>query len=259
MKRIHRLGVLLAAFTLAVVGLTISSPKNETAVIAADITPIVAPTPLPTDIVVSSAFRAIPIYSDSALTQKTGKTLSTDYITWQVFNVVKGTFGDSAYNLGADQWVDAYAVSLVKPNPYTSPLTVSEVANGGIIYSSWLAYPFYYDPETTIWAGNLDAMNNEWIIRGIAKDASGTIVAYDLGHNQWVPAENLVTATNLFGSFATQAGTPTYNRQGEQTGTIATSGLYQTFGATYINNQQAIKLGTDDQWVLAADGAYYPN
>ncbi|WP_268744908.1 hypothetical protein [Agrilactobacillus composti] len=42
------------------------------------------------------------------------------------------------------------------------------------------------------------------------------------------------------------------------TGSIQSDGLYQIFAVTYINGKQSLKLGNDNQWIIASTGDYYP-
>lgn len=117
----------------------------------------------------------------------------------------------------------------------------------------------YQDAATQQATGQqLDRNVQEWRVLKAARNAQGQIVAYQLGRDQWVRAADLKVEAPLTGVFNTTAGTNLYTVAGTKAGAIATNDAYQVFGVRYIQNKQYIRLGNQDQWVQANDGAFYP-
>ncbi|GAF39970.1 hypothetical protein JCM14202_1853 [Agrilactobacillus composti DSM 18527 = JCM 14202] len=204
---------------------------------------------------VDSGKKAVKVYDDAATTKDSGATLSTDHDTWTVTRTAKDKDGKVvAYDLGNNQWVKAGDVTEHEAEKYE----VSDMPKGTALYSSFRAAAIYSDPETTQANGKLNTSYDEWTAFKVAKDADGVAHAYDLGNNQWVKASDLALVKDLGGTFDANAGTPLYNRDGERTGRINTDGLYKVFAVTYIDGKQAVKLGNDNQWIIASAGDYYP-
>ncbi|MCH4171643.1 MAG: hypothetical protein LKF36_10495 [Lactobacillus sp.] len=204
---------------------------------------------------VDSGKKAVKVYDDAATTQDSGATLSTDHDTWTVTRTAKDKDGKVvAYDLGNNQWVKAGDVAEHEAEKYD----VSDMPKGTALYSSFRAATIYSDPETTQANGKLNTSYDEWTAFKVAKDADGTAHAYDLGNNQWVKASDLALVKDLGGTFDANAGTPLYNRDGDRTGRISDDGQYKVFAVTYIDGKQAVKLGNDNQWIIASSGDYYP-
>ncbi|MCH4171635.1 MAG: hypothetical protein LKF36_10455 [Lactobacillus sp.] len=205
---------------------------------------------------VDSGSKAVKVYEDAATTKDSGATLDTSYNTWTVTRTAKNSDGKVvAYDLGNNQWVKA---STVTEGATTSKAVVSNLPTGTALYSNFMGAQIYSDPDTTKTNGYLNTSYDEWSAFKVAKDAYGNPVAYELGSNQWVRASDLQLQKNLNGTFDANAGTALYSADGSLTGTITTSGLYKVFAVTYINGHQAVKLGNDSQWIIAATGDYYP-
>ncbi|MCH4171631.1 MAG: hypothetical protein LKF36_10435 [Lactobacillus sp.] len=204
---------------------------------------------------VNSGGKAVTVYSDAATTKDSGAKLDTAYSTWAVNQTAKDKDGKTvAYDLGNNQWVKASDVTAGT----TSSVTTSATPTGMALYSNFKAATIYSDPETTQANGSLMTAYDEWSAFKVAKDANGNPVAYDLGNNQWVKASDLQLQKALSGTFDAAAGTSLYSSNGALSGTIKTGGLYQVFAVTYLNGRQAVKLGNDNQWIIAATGDYYP-
>lgn len=134
-----------------------------------------------------------------------------------------------------------------------------DLPKGTAIYSNYAPLKIYSDPQTTQDTGTtLDTGIGEWAAFDTAMDQSGHITAYELGKNQWVKAEDIQLSQTLGGTFETTTGTTLYSANGTRTGAIKTTGAYKVYAVRYINGEQALKLGTDDQWIMAHTGAYYP-
>ncbi|GAF39963.1 hypothetical protein FC83_GL002977 [Agrilactobacillus composti DSM 18527 = JCM 14202] len=205
---------------------------------------------------VDSANKAVKVYDDAATSKDSGATLDTSYNTWTVTRTAKNADGKVvAYDLGNNQWVKAADVT---EGSTASKATVSDLPTGTALYSNFIGATIYSDPDTTKSNGSLNTSYDEWSAFKVAKDSNGNPVAYELGSNQWVKAMDLQLQKNLNGTFAANAGTALYSADGTLTGTISTSGLYKVFAVTYINGHQAVKLGNDSQWIIAATGDYYP-
>ncbi|MCH4171630.1 MAG: hypothetical protein LKF36_10430 [Lactobacillus sp.] len=204
---------------------------------------------------VDSKNAAVKVYSDAATTQDSGAKLDTQYNIWDVTRTAKDKDGKTvAYDLGNSQWVKAADVSAVA----ASKVTVSPATKGQAVYSNFKGATIYSDADTTKANGTLNTSYDEWSTFQVAKDADGNIVAYDLGSNQWVKASDLSLIKTQGGTFDANAGTALYNRDGDVTGSIQSDGLYQIFAVTYINGKQSLKLGNDNQWIIASTGDYYP-
>ena len=211
---------------------------------------------LPSGTTVNSSNKAVTVYTDAATTKASGTKLDTQYDIWDVTRTAKDKSGKVvAYDLGNSQWVKAGDVTT---DASTGKLTTTPVTDGTALYSAYKAAQIYSDPDTTKANGTLNTSYNEWTVNQVAKDANGNAVAYDLGSNQWVKASDLEKTAPLSGTFDANAGTPMYDQSGKMTGTIDSEGLFQVFGVTYINGKQAVKLGNDSQWVIAASGDYFP-
>lgn len=208
---------------------------------------------------VNSDKKAVVVYNDAATTKKSGSTLSTDYTLWAVTRVAKDADGKTvAYDLGENQWVKASDVTLEDDTDTNEDVKVSNTVSGDALYSNYKAATIYSDPAATKPLRTLSTSYNEWSAFKVSKDNNGKVIAYDLGGGQWVKASDLVRQVDLNGTFYTTAGTPLTNVKGEKTGTIASTGSYQIFAVRYIDGKQSLKLGNDSQWIVAANGDYYP-
>lgn len=203
--------------------------------------------------------QAVTIYQDPKMTRDTGKKLSTTQAIWTPTQVARDSNGVAvSYNLGDNQWIAASGVTVIKGTPDTD-LTVAKYTSNDPLYSISSAVTVYSDPDTTKASGTLAAGVTEWQINRTAADPkTGTIVAYDLGKNQWVKAKDLSAQKALSGTFNVNAGTPLLADDGSQVDTIATSGSYQVIAVSYFDGQQVLKLAENNQWVQATKGAFYP-
>ncbi|GAF41964.1 hypothetical protein FC83_GL002103 [Agrilactobacillus composti DSM 18527 = JCM 14202] len=230
----------------------VADVQNDTGGSTGDLTIAVVPSGTMT---VDSGKKAVTVYSDAATTKDSGAKLDTSYSTWAVNQTAKDKDGKIvAYDLGNNQWVKASDVTAGS----TSSVTTGAMPTGTALYSNFNAATIYSDPETTQSIGNLNTSYDEWSAFKVAKDANGNPVAYDLGNNQWVKASDLQLQKALNGTFDANAGTALYSSNGSLSGTIKSDGLYRVFAVTYLNGRQAVKLGNDNQWIIAATGDYYP-
>lgn len=206
---------------------------------------------------VNSAKKAVTVYSDAATTNDSGSKLSTDYSEWAVTKTAKDADGNVvAYDLGNNQWVKASAVTTGTTD--TTDLSLVNLPKKSAMYSDYKALQIYSDAEATEKNGTLSTSYNEWDASRVSKDGNGTAFSYELGKNQWVKAADLLSVYPLSGTFIATAGTPLFNRNGTQTGSIAASGSYKVFSVTWFSGKQFIKLGNDSQWIAANTGDYYP-
>ncbi|MCD2256620.1 SLAP domain-containing protein [Lactobacillus sp. CC-MHH1034] len=211
---------------------------------------------LPANTVMNSNYKAATVYSDATTKKDSGSKLSTDFNQWAAFRVAKDKDGNAvAYDLGDNQWVKASDLDTSSDN---SSATTSTLPAGTAVFSNYKAAKVYSEPEGKNATGKLATSVNEWAAFRVAKDDNGNVIAYDLGSNQWVKAADLDTVEAKNGTFYANAGTPLYDRNGGQAGSISATGAYKVFALTYINGKQALKLGSDSQWIMAAAGAYYP-
>ncbi|MCH4171636.1 MAG: SLAP domain-containing protein [Lactobacillus sp.] len=208
-------------------------------------------------VTVSTGNKALHVYNDGATTKDSGAKLATDYDLWTVTHVAKDANGDVvAYDLGNNQWVKASEVKLFAlPNDKTQ---VASMPKGTAIYSNFKGAKIYSDAAATKAIGTLNTQYDEWSAYKVSKDANGNIVAYDLGSNQWVKASDLQLQKNLSGTFVAKQGTALYQADGTLAGVLGASNAYRVFAVRYINGHQALKLGNDSQWIIAATGDYYP-
>lgn len=98
----------------------------------------------------------------------------------------------------------------------------------------------------------------EWAVFKKATDANGQIVAYELGQDQWVKATDLKAEKPLAGTFTAKNGTALCSATGDQTTTLTKTDTYRVFGVRYIQNEQYVRLGNQNQWVKASAGDFYP-
>ena len=206
------------------------------------------------------------LYTDKATTKLSGDSLvegqDVNY-TRVVKNSVTGDVvaygflntnqGDAAYNSyvyvkAADVTVNAAA-----------DVDTAKLPAGTAVYSNNKAATIYTDAAATKDSGaKLSTDVNEWSAFETSTDADGNIVAYRLGKNQWVKAADLELQQDLDGTFDVAAGTTLYATDGDKTGAIENGGSYKVFAVRYINGKQSLKLGTDNQWVVASQGDFYP-
>lgn len=155
-----------------------------------------------------------------------------------------------------------YAVIQEPAKPAPKPvvqLKRTALPKGTAVYSGYEPIEIYSDANTSHATGRtLQTSIGEWAAFDTAMDQSGHITAYELGHDQWVKAADLHLSEPLHGTFDTTAGTALYSSDGTRTGAIKATGPYKVFAVRYIDGHQAVKLGTDDQWIMASAGAYYP-
>ncbi|GAF39964.1 hypothetical protein FC83_GL002978 [Agrilactobacillus composti DSM 18527 = JCM 14202] len=211
-------------------------------------------------VTVSTGNKALHVYTDGATTKDSGAKLATDYDLWTVTHVAKDAGGNVvAYDLGNNQWVKASEVKLFAvPNPGADQTQVDAMPKGTAIYSNFKNAKIYSDAAATKAIGRLNTQYDEWSAYKVSKTANGNIVAYDLGNNQWVKASDLQLQKNLAGTFVAKQGTALYQADGTLAGVLGASNAYRVFAVRYINGHQALKLGNDSQWIIAATGDYYP-
>lgn len=205
--------------------------------------------------IVYSDYQKVPIYQDKALTQNTGKTLDNYINSWQVLDVAKDSSGTiTAYQLGTNQWVKAADMLTA------FPATLKTIPEQEVYYSDNKAVSVYTDPLTKYRSGqHLNTNINEWRIFEVALNDQDAPIAFRLGAHQWVKASEMKETYPLSGIFKTTQGKTLYNLDGQKTGTIAATDSYKVFAVTYFNGRQAVRLGNNNQWIFARDGAYYPD
>ncbi|WP_416353228.1 hypothetical protein ACNAN0_10350 [Agrilactobacillus fermenti] len=136
---------------------------------------------------------------------------------------------------------------------------VENYPDNTIIFSEGKAAKIYSDPQTQDYTGhNLATGITDWKTLAVAKNANGQPIAYKLGENQWVKAGALNFEAPKTGVLVLKQGTQLFDTTGNPTGTISQSLAYKVFAERFINGAQSLKLGSDQQWAHAADGAYYP-
>ncbi|GAF40636.1 hypothetical protein FC83_GL000231 [Agrilactobacillus composti DSM 18527 = JCM 14202] len=169
---------------------------------------------------------------------------------------------ENTNNMGpnqSDNLSTTVSSSVIEPStPINNNLNISPNQTGTAVYSNYSPLTIYQDAETTSQSGALDANCNEWAATHVAKDSCNNILAYDLGNNQWVKASQLSKTAPISGIFVTSPNTPLFFTDGTLASCLQNGGTYQVFAVTYINGRQALKLGSEAQWVLTATGAYYP-
>jgi hypothetical protein len=218
---------------------------------------------LPAGTKVYSNNKAAIVYSDPTTTTDTGTRLSTSYNSWNATRYATDKNGQIlAYELGTNQWVKAADLTTTASdgsNPTVTGNVTISLLNQTNLYSYYKPAVIYTDPTVTTASGaRLSTWVNEWHAARVAKDSNGVAIAYELGKNQWVKAADLNQSAPQGGVFDTTGGTPLYDLNGNVTGSIPDSGRYQVFAVAYINGQQFVKIGTDNQWIAAAAGDYYP-
>ncbi|MCH4170239.1 MAG: family 78 glycoside hydrolase catalytic domain [Lactobacillus sp.] len=207
---------------------------------------------LPFGTIVYTDGTAKTIFADAKLTQDTNTKLVRGITAWAAFEVAKDANGQvKAYRLGKDQWV---AVKDILPDLIVSPLPL-----GTVVFSDGTNKATFTSPKLANISGALALGTKEWAATYMAQTITGKTVAYCLGDNQWVTADNLQLQRDKSGLIVLDQGTPLFGISGQTiVSRIVAAGNYKVFAERYINGQQALKLGTDTQWVLANAGAYYP-
>ena len=207
-----------------------------------------------------------PLYMDKATTVSSGDQLIAQQdvaYTRVVKNSVTGAIvaygflntnqGDAAYN----QYVYVKADAVMRNK--AADLDIAKLPAGTAVYSDHQTATIYQDAAATQDSGaKLSSDVEEWAAFATATDADGHIIAYRLGKNQWVKAADLALQHKLSGTFNVAAGTRLYATDGSKTGAIKKDGAYKVYAVRYINGHQALKLGTDNQWAIASQGAFYP-
>lgn len=204
----------------------------------------------------------IPVYSDKETTTATQDILAQGQ-TFKYDVIVKNSIGGQTVAYGTRNSDGSY--SYVKASDVTEEAAadadqkLTTLPRGTALYSNNKAATIYSDPAATKDSGTkLSTDVNEWAAFETSENSDGTIIAYRLGKNQWVKAADLATTEPLSGTFDTATGTTLYGSDGSKTGTIQNAGAYKVFAVRYIDGHQSLKLGTDNQWVRASEGAYYP-
>ncbi|MFD1671043.1 hypothetical protein ACFQ5M_02910 [Agrilactobacillus yilanensis] len=200
------------------------------------------------------------VYRDKATTIATKDTIAkgetVDY-TRVVTNSVTGEVVAYGYKNDNGNW--RYVKASAFDENADADVTVSKLPNGTALYSNYKAATIYTNAAATEDSGTkLSTDVNEWSAFEVSKDADGNTIAYRLGKNQWVKAADLEAEQALDGTFDVAAGITLSDAEGTKTGSIENGGNYKVFAVRYINGKQALKLGTDNQWVIAAQGDYYP-
>ncbi|WP_416353632.1 hypothetical protein ACNAN0_01265 [Agrilactobacillus fermenti] len=205
-------------------------------------------------------------FNNANLTSYAGIFLpqNTKLIVDQVAKRDDGTIVAYHVAVSADQaagkWLSADKVIFTaKADEVQTPqLTLKKLPVGTVVYSQSAAR-IYHDAATTNDSGKRLALTiDEWRAFEKAVDENGRTVAYRLGTDQWVKASVLNFEKVKGGVFTTRQGTPLYTAEGQFAGKIAADGVYQVFAQRHINGKQALKLGTDAQWIYAENGGYYP-
>ncbi|MFD1671042.1 hypothetical protein ACFQ5M_02905 [Agrilactobacillus yilanensis] len=200
------------------------------------------------------------IYSDKETTTATDLTLAEgETVTYNVVvkNSIDGTI--VAYGIKGDDGTYTYVKAFDMTVNTAPTVKTAALPLGTAVYSDYKPATIYSDPAATKDSGTKLATSvNEWTAFATSTDSDGAIVAYKLGKDQWIKASDLQIEQDLSGTFDTAAGSPLYSSDGTQSGSISVAGPYQVFAVRYINGKQSLKLGTDNQWIKASDGDYYP-
>lgn len=200
------------------------------------------------------------IYSDKETTAATDMMLAKgETVKYDV--VVKNSVDDSivAYGIKDSSGNYTYVKASDMAPDKDASMTIAILPQGTAIYSNYKAATIYSDASASADSGTKLATSvNEWAAFAAATNSDGTIIAYKLGNNQWVKAADLQIQQDLSGTFDTAAGSTLYSSDGTKAGSISAGGAYKVFAVRYIDGKQSLKLGTDNQWIHASDGAYYP-
>ncbi|MFD1670859.1 hypothetical protein ACFQ5M_01975 [Agrilactobacillus yilanensis] len=166
---------------------------------------------------------------------------------------------------GNDDDTDDNVVVDPGQQPDTDKLTIIP-KDDMIVDSNYQALPVYRNPELTWRREWLDTRYDQWRVIRVAMDASGKIVAYDLGRNQWVDANLLLILQNQVKPTVTESKAIVYSN-GRQVPLYTAADLSQQNGnlqdqlqknrtwqayqvATKNGQITAYKLG-NNQWVDA--------
>ncbi|UQS82244.1 hypothetical protein MOO45_00690 [Bombilactobacillus folatiphilus] len=187
------------------------------------------------------------IYSDPNLTQTTGKTLDRNVDQWEIFGEAINDAGQrTAVNLGGNQWI-----STCDAPKYHDIAEGSYVFNEA--FSNYRPIQLYSDPQLTQPIGKLSTQYADWRINQVDfVDQSEAIYSIDVGNNQWASVEAFDYL--LPQVVCVQPGTQLCDQLGHSTGKIiqnVTNMMYSTYGVKSIDGQLYVRLGSDQQWVLA--------
>ncbi|MCD2256635.1 hypothetical protein FHQ08_07865 [Lactobacillus sp. CC-MHH1034] len=206
-----------------------------------------------------------PTYNDAnavdytgTLVRDKGTKLSVSKVSKTSDGTVVAYFVENKSDNGnaAGKWVSANDVTFTATTP--AKVTTKKLPAGTVVYSKNAA-TIYSDAATSKDSGKKLATDvTEWRAFEEALNDDGDVVAYRLGTNQWVKASDLALQKDKDGVFATAKGTTLYTSDGDVAGSIQADGVYKVYAERHINGKQALKLGTDSQWIYAENGAYYP-
>ncbi|WP_416353635.1 hypothetical protein ACNAN0_01280 [Agrilactobacillus fermenti] len=204
-------------------------------------------------------------YTDAKLAYNTGALVRDKGTKLSVTKVAKDSNGNatayfvedkSANGNAAGKWVSASDVTFSATT--AAKVTTKSLPAGTVLYSKDAA-TIYSDAATSKDSGKKLATDvTEWRAFEEALNDNGDVVAYRLGTNQWVKASDLAAQKDKDGVFATAKGTTLYTSDGDKAGSVQADGVYRVYAERHINGKQALKLGTDSQWVYAENGSYYP-
>lgn len=199
------------------------------------------------------------LYRNQALTSAYPSRAAAKGEDFNYTLVVKNTSDDAIVAYGrkdqAGNWEFIKAGDVTAAATYT---TTVETLPRTHVYSNSAATIYSDQDATTDSGATLSTDVTEWVASRVSKDSAGNVVAYELGKNQWVKASDLQTTKSLDGIFVAGEGTQLYSKDGSKASKLAASGAYKVFAVTYMNGHQAVKLGSDAQWIYADAGDYYP-
>ncbi|WP_416353633.1 hypothetical protein ACNAN0_01270 [Agrilactobacillus fermenti] len=206
---------------------------------------------------------SVAAFNNAALTSYAGIFLAkvTQLPVDQVATRDDGTV--MAYHVAANadqaagKWLAATNVTFAENTP--APQTSRQTLPADTVLYSQSAAKIYSDPALTQESRKKLALTiDEWRAFEKSLDEAGNVIAYRLGTNQWVKANALQSQKVKTGVFVASKGTPLYDVSGQVAGNITTTGTYRVYAERHLNGHQALKLGTDAQWIYAENGAYYP-
>lgn len=184
-------------------------------------------------------------YQDPQLTQPIGTKLVPQISTWQTYEKAVDASGKiTAYDLSDHQWVSAQFNAVIH-----------EVQPGSYLYkeafSDGQSIPLYRDPQLTQPMGRLSNKVSDWIINQVDfANQSEYVYSVDLGNNQRVSASALYLLPK---TVMVNANNYLVNQFGTKTGKVVNTDVpYVTFGVKTINQQIYIRLGSNQQWILAS-------
>ncbi|WP_416353629.1 hypothetical protein ACNAN0_01250 [Agrilactobacillus fermenti] len=178
-------------------------------------------------------------------------------INGQKYYAFKANNQQTVFISAAEATLVADAKAAPENEKMATQVNVTPLTLRTVVYSHTAAV-IYQDPSATQPSGKrLSTRITDWAAFDRSIAANGQVVAYRLGHNQWVKASDLQQEKAKGGVLVVPAGTVYYDAQGQTMPQVTVAGTYQVSAERYINGHKALKLGINTQWVYAECGQYY--